>query len=89
MAERGYAYMIRKDEPLLVLIRFKGGKCETFRPNVPGEWERTPVKDSIIEGNGDWVWYDDVPDEDVEFYMDKIRERYRKAEELKKGEAGK
>lgn len=76
MADAGYGYMINKSNGFMTLIRFKNGKCETFRPNIPGEWERSPAKDSIIEGKGDWVWYDDVPDEDVDFWMDKIREIY-------------
>ena len=73
MSKSDYGYMIRKDDDFLVLIRFKNGEVETFRPKEPGEWVRTPTKDSILEGSGDWVWYDDVPEEDVEFWMDKIR----------------
>jgi len=83
MAKTDYVYMINKSNGFMTLIRFDGGKCYTFRPDVPGEWERTPVKDSIAEGNGDWTWYDDVPEEDVEYWMEKIRDVYKKAE--KKG----
>lgn len=68
-----YGYMVRTDGPRPVLIRFKGGEVETFRPDAPGEWERTPTKDSILRGGGDFVWYEDVPDVDVEYYMDLIR----------------
>ena len=80
MAVDGYVYMIQNDETTLDFIRFKHGMCESFDPSVEGEWRRSPAKDSIIEGKGDWVWYDDVPDEDVEFWTDKVRSIYEKAE---------
>ena len=77
MSRNEYGYMIRKHEVLPALIRFKNGAVETYRPWESDEWVRTPVKDSILEGSGDWVWYDDVPDEDVEFWMEKIRKACR------------
>lgn len=79
MAGNEYAYMIWNDDTHMTLIRFQDAKCYTFDPDEPGEWRRSPVKDSIIEGSGDWVWYDDVPDEDVESWMNKIRDIYKKA----------
>ena len=79
MAKNGYGYMVRKDDDCPILIRFKNGAVETFRPKEPGEWVRTPVKDSILSGGGDFVWYDDVPEEDVEYYMDIIRKAWEEA----------
>ncbi len=78
--KEGYAYMVRKDFGVPVLIRFRYAAAETFDPDVPGEWRRSPGKDSIIEGSGDWVWYDDISAEEAEIYADRIRKEYAKGE---------
>lgn len=79
MALKDYGYMVENGDGFPVLIRFRHGAVETFYPDVEGEWERTPLKDSILNGGGDFVWYDDIPVEDVEYYMDLIRKKWREA----------
>lgn len=78
-----YGYMVNKDRKCPVLIRFKYGAVETFRPNAEGEWVRTPIKDNILNGGGDFVWYDDIPEEEVEYYKDLICKAYKEAGMLK------
>lgn len=74
MTERNYGYSVRTDFETPILIRYKYGQVETFDPRVPGEWRRTPGKDNILIGGGDFVWYDDITEEKAMEYMDKIRE---------------
>ena len=74
MANSEYGYMVRSDEDIIVLIRFKNGAVETYRPWTGTDWVRTPTKDSILEGSGDWIWYEDVPEGDVDYWMKKVRE---------------
>ena len=74
----GYAYMVRKDEDCPVLIHFRSGCVETVRPREDGEWVRTPRKDSILEGSGDFVWYDDISGEEDMCWEDLVRERWEK-----------
>lgn len=74
MTERKYGYSVRTDFKTPILIRYKYGQVETFDPSEPGEWRRSPTKDSILAGGGDFVWYDDITEEKAMEYMDKIRE---------------
>ncbi len=76
-----FGYMVDKSGPIPVLIRFQYGAVETFYPNEPGEWKRTPLKDSILEGGGNFVWYDDISEDQVEYYMDLIRKARKEAGE--------
>ena len=76
MARYGYSV---KTEGGLVLIRYANGAVETFSPSTPGEWRRTPIKDNILNGGGDFVWYDDITEEEAMKYADRIRQAYNKA----------
>ena len=66
-----YGYSVRTDFGFPILIRYHNGEVETFRPDG---WERTPGKDSILNGGGDFVWYDDISEEEAVNYMKQIRE---------------
>lgn len=73
-----YGYAVRTAETKIpVLIRFTQGQVETFNPEAEGEWERTPLKDAILRGGGDFVWYDDISEAEAKRFMDQIR-RLRK-----------
>ena len=76
---RKYGYSVRKDGAYPILIRYKYGAVETFDPDEPGEWRRSPTKDSILIGGGDFVWYDDITEEEAMKYADQIREVYNRA----------
>ena len=72
-----YGYSVRTDgRKVPVLIRYRNGEVETFDPSVAGEWRRSPTKDSILYGGGDFVWYDDITEEEAMKYADRIREAY-------------
>lgn len=79
MTEMKYGYMVRTDGGYPVLIRSRHGAVETFDPSEPNEWRRSPVKDNILSGGGDWVWYDDITEEEAAKYADKIRKLYKAA----------
>lgn len=80
MAENAmdYGYSVRTDGRIPILIRYRYGAVETFDPSEPGEWRRSPLKDSLLYGGGDFVWYDDVPDSEVDFWKDKITKASKK-----------
>ena len=65
-----YRYSVRTDFGFPILIRFANYAVETYRKD--GVWERTPGKDSILIGEGDFVWYDDITEEEAEKYMAEI-----------------
>jgi len=67
-----------------VLIRWDSPYIWTFDPGVEGEWRMSPEKDDMFRGQGDWVWYDDISDDEAEKYMEQIRTAYRTA--VEKGE---
>lgn len=72
-ANATYGYSVRTDFGFPVLIRYHHGAVETFDPGEPGEWRRSPTKDSILYGGGDFVWYDDITEEEAKKYMEQIR----------------
>ncbi len=71
----GYGYAVRddRDGTIPVLIRYRNGEVETFNPEKPGEWFRSPLKDSILFGGGDFIWYDDITEAEVPAIQDIIR----------------
>lgn len=69
----GYSVWDDHDGTIPVLIRYRNGEVETFDPDEPGEWRRSPLKDSILYGGGDFVWYDDITEAEVPAVQDKIR----------------
>lgn len=77
-----YGYMVdTRDEKYPGLFRYKSGEVEMFSPLVQGEWVRTPGRDSVLFGEGDFVWFDDIPEEDVPKYMEIIRRNVAKRTE--------
>lgn len=68
----GYSVMTANTK-IPVLIRFANGQVETFDPTVEGEWRRSPSKDKILYGGGDFVWYDDITEADVPRFQKIIR----------------
>lgn len=67
------------------LVRCLDGVFERYDPRVESEWEGSKLLDALGYGGGDWVWYDDIPESDVEFYKDKIRAFWKERGELKEG----
>ena len=66
-----YMVDVRGNKP--DLVKYDDGIYMRYDPTVPGEWKRSEFLDRMAGGGGDWVWFDDIPDEDVEFYKDKIK----------------
>ena len=73
-------YMVDKSGPKPDLVRAENGVFERYDPRVEGEWEGSKFLDAFAWGGGDFVWYDDIPEEDVEFYKDKIRKFWAEKE---------
>ena len=66
-------YMVDKRFRKPDLVRCKDGVYERYDPRVKGEWEGSKFLDAFAWGGDDWVYFDDIPESDVEFYKDKIR----------------
>jgi len=45
------------------------------------EWVESPGKASMFWGQGDFVWYDDISEEEAQKYMDQIRKAVNKTGE--------
>ncbi len=69
MAE--YSVDTRSSVP--TLIRWDSPDIYTFDPTVEGEWRLSPGKASMLWGEGDFVWYDDISNKEAEKYMELIR----------------
>lgn len=75
------SYSVSKKLGFPVLIRWDNPNIWTFDPRVEGEWRLSPEKSEMLWGQGDWVWYDDISEEEAMKYMEEMREEYRKAVE--------
>ena len=76
MANSGYGYSVWWHEDGPSLIRYKGGEVFTFFGDI-ADWERTPNKDNILNGGGDFVWYDDITEEEAKGIAAQIVRNYR------------
>ena len=65
-----YGYSVRTDFGFPILIRYKNHEVEIYTAN--GTWEREPGLDSILIGEGDFVWYDDIDESKALEYMKEI-----------------
>ena len=73
-----YQYMVDKRGPDLVRV----GSDHVFRrysPGDPKEWTESKFLDALAWGGGDWVWYDDITEEEAMQYMEQIRKSYEAA----------
>ena len=71
-------YAVDRRDSIPTLIRWAAPYIYTFDPSVEGEWVESPGKRSMLWDQGDFVWYDDISDEEAEKYMAQIREDYHK-----------
>ena len=76
MAAR-YGYSVRTDFGFPILIRYKNHEVELYRAD--GKWERDPGLDSILIGEGDFVWYDDIDEATAMKYMKEISKNAKTA----------
>ena len=76
MSKATYMVDLRYDKP--DLVKCENGIFTRYDPRIPEEWKRSEFLDAFSHGGGDYVWYDDIPEEDVEFYKDKIKEFWKK-----------
>ncbi len=67
-----------------ILIRWECPDVFTFDPAVEGEWRESPEKASMLWGQGDFIWYDDISDKEAAKYMEEIRQRAKTPEKQKK-----
>ena len=78
-----YQYMVRTDGPKPSLVRV--GEDRVFRrydPRVPGKWEGSKFLDAFAWGGGDFVWYDDIDEDEALEYMKQIDAFWRARGEL-------
>lgn len=70
-----YSYMVdtRGKKPDLVRVG-PDRVFERYEPNDPKEWKGSKFLDALAWGGGDFVWYDDITEEEAENYMKQIRE---------------
>lgn len=80
MAGNGYEYAVWRDDGWISLIRYRDGEVFTFYGDTAG-WERTPNKDNILSGGGDFVWYDVISEAEAKSVAKEIIENYRKKAE--------
>lgn len=81
--EVGYVYAVWRDDDWISLIRYNSEGVETFYGDTGG-WERTPNKDNMLTGGGDFVWYDEITPEEAGEVAVEIVRKYRKKEAEKK-----
>ena len=76
MKENGYGYAVRRDDGILSLIRYRNGEVFTFYGDI-ANWERTPNRDNILSGGGDFVWYDEISEEEAKNVAMEIVKSYK------------
>ena len=67
-----------------ILIRRECPDIFTFDPAVEGEWRESPEKASMLLGQDDFIWYDDISDKEAAKYIEEIRQRAKTPEKQKK-----
>ena len=74
MAEK-FAYMVdtRGSKPDLVRVG-NDGVFRRYNPSDPKVWTESKFLDAFAWGGGDFVWYDDITEEEAKKYMEKIKE---------------
>ena len=72
------SYSVDTRGEIPTLIRWECPYIYTFSPLDPGEWVESPGKASMFWGQGDFVWYDDITEEEALKYMDQIRAAVKK-----------
>ena len=72
------SYMVDTRGPKPDLVKCENGIFTRYDPRDPEEWTRSEFLDSMASGGGDWVWFDDIPEEKAEEYKAKIRDFYAK-----------
>lgn len=70
------SYMVDTRGPKPDLVKYEDGIFTRYDPRVPEEWKRSEFLDKMANGGGDWVWFDDIPEEKAEEYKEKIKEFY-------------
>ncbi len=73
MKDSGWKYMVKTGGRMPVLCRYKDGRVYTYYPEQPEPWTRTPAKDAVLFGDGDFAFYDDITEEEAEAYAEEIR----------------
>ncbi len=70
-----YSYMVntRGNRPVLVRVG-DDNVYEKFSARDGEKWDGSKFLDALAYGSGDWVWYDDICEEEANEYMQKIRE---------------
>jgi len=76
MAGNGYGYAVWRDKGWLSLIRYNKEGVWTFY-GESARWERTPEKDNILSGGGDFVWYDEISEEEAKKVAVEIIKAYK------------
>ena len=76
MAETSYGYAVWRDGGVPTLIRYKNGEVFTFYGSTES-WERTPNKDNILVGDGDFVWYDEISEDEAKRVAVQIMKNYK------------
>lgn len=72
MSKYSYAIWEERDN----LIRFSPEKVELFCPSKPEEWVAMPHLEELRYGGGNFVWYDDITEEEAMQYKERIRKKY-------------
>ena len=67
------SYSVDTRGEIPTLIRWECPYIYTFSPLEPGEWVESPGKASMVWGQGDFVWYDDISEAEALKYMEQIR----------------
>lgn len=71
-----YEYMVRTDKAVPWLIRFGDAGAEAF--HFPGKWEPAPHLNSIRYGQGAFMDYDDISEQEAMKYQTQIQGHYDK-----------
>lgn len=79
------SYMVDNRGEKPDLVRCLDGVFERYDPREEPEWKGSKFLDALGYGSDDWVWFDDIPESDVEFYKEKIRKFWKDRGELKEG----
>ena len=75
--ESKYEYAVWREPDFLSLIRYNVEEGVYSFYGDTASWERTPNKDNILGGGGDFIWYDVIPEAEAKKVAREIIENYK------------
>lgn len=82
MSERKYSFMVDTRFRKPDLVRAGPDGFKRYDPRDPEKWTGSKFLDAFAWGGGDFVWYDDISEEEAAEYMKKIDAFWKEKGEL-------